>query len=353
MDRFCGRRRAAWRVLSIAALVTWANFAAPALAQRPRVVFDMPYAVSCRDVTPPEFAAANPGDKLVEVKLGISSLLQVGKEQDLAQYFIRIEVPQRTMQVHDFLPKSIRESLHGGNTVVTNNSETTFSLGINITGHYQAFTGSAASPGISQKNGTCVKYEMLPPLETVTASGTILRGSGVYFKLMSSERNLLEGEREFGLVLRVPKGWRGDYLHVRCEAEGIARGLVSALDQRHRCGERDFLTSLYLDGDVEARHAAEELSRSEVQLRHVAQVKATEIQRRAAASLSSQLGLSTGPAPTAIPADWQARLLFGHPSVASIPKKLPREVVQAAQDFRRSQHSLSQLSGWKVMTAAN
>ena len=352
MDRLCSRRRAATSFVFLASLLTLANFAAPVFGQLPRVVFDMPYSVSCPDVTPPEFAAANPGDKLIEVKLGISSLLQAGKEKDLAQYFIRIETPQRTMQVHDFLPKTAHEALQG-NTTITNNSETTLSLGINITGHYQALTGSAITPGISQKNGSCIKYDLLPPLETVTASGTILRGSGVYFKLKSSERNLLEGEREFGLVLRVPRGWRGDYLHVRCEAEGIARGLVSSLDQRQLCGQRDFLISLYLEGDTEARRAAEGLSRAEVQLRNVAHVKAKEIQQRAASSFPSQLGLSTGSTPSTIPADWQARLVFSHPSRATIPKKLPREVVQAAQDFQSSQQALSQLSGWKLMTASN
>src|SRR5512146_2818933 len=106
MDRFCCRRRAALGAMFLANLLALANIADPAHAEPPRVVFDMPYAISCRDVTPPEFATANPGDKLVEVKLGISSLLQAGKEKDLAQYFIRMETPQRTMQIHDFLPKT-------------------------------------------------------------------------------------------------------------------------------------------------------------------------------------------------------------------------------------------------------
>lgn len=351
MDRICSRQRAASSVLILGSLLALANLAAPASAELPRVAFDMPYAVSCRDVTPPEFAATNPDDKLIEVKLGISSLLQAGKEKDLAQYFIRMETPQRTMQVHDFLPKTAREALQG-NTTITKNSETTLSLGINITGHYQALTGTAISPGISQKNGTCVKYDLLPPLETVTASGTILRGSGAYFKLKSSERNLLEGERDFALIVRVPRGWRGDYLHVRCEAEGIARGLVSSFDQNQLCGQRDFLISLYLEGDLEARHAAEELARAEVHLRNVSHVKAKEIQQRSTASFSSQIGLTSGSS-TSIPTDWQAKLLFSHPSRASIPKKLPREVVQAAQEFQSAQQSLSQFSGWKVLTAAN
>jgi hypothetical protein len=352
MDRTLSRMLAAQGPRFLASLIVLASSAASALAEVPRVVFDMPYAVSCRDITPAEFAANNPADKLVEVKLGISSLLQAGTEKDLAQYFIRIEVPQRTMAVSDFLPKTAHEALKG-NTTITKNSETTFSLGVNITGHYQALTGTAITPGVSQKNGSCVKFDLLPPLETVTASGTILRGSGVYYKLKSSERNLLEGEREFALIVRVPKGWRGDYLHVRCEAEGISRGLISSLDQRQLCGQRDFLIALYLEGDSEARRAAEDLSRAEIQLRNVAHVKAREIQQRMATPVSSQFGV-TATSSGSIPADWQARLLFEHPSRASIPKKLPREVVQAAQDFRTSQQEMAQLSGWKALaTTAN
>src|SRR5688500_8382914 len=57
-----------------------------ALAEVPRVYFDMPFAVACRDVTPPEFYSANPGQKLIEARFEISSLLTSGDERDLAQY---------------------------------------------------------------------------------------------------------------------------------------------------------------------------------------------------------------------------------------------------------------------------
>ena len=85
--------------MGVSTLASWLVLAicvAPAPAEPPRVVFDMPYAVSCRDVTPPEFAVANPGDKLVEIKLGISSLLQAAQEKGLAQYFLRLGPPSRT-----------------------------------------------------------------------------------------------------------------------------------------------------------------------------------------------------------------------------------------------------------------
>src|SRR6266700_8306649 len=72
------------------------------LAEPPRVQFDMPYAVACRDVTPAEYTAAHPGYKLIEVKLAVSSLLTAGQEKDLTEYFIRVDSPQRTLTIADY-----------------------------------------------------------------------------------------------------------------------------------------------------------------------------------------------------------------------------------------------------------
>lgn len=323
-----------------------AGSALTALAQSPQVAFDIPFVITCRDVTSPEFSSAHPGDKLIEVKLPISSLLQAGSEQDLGQYFVRMESPQRTMQVVDFLPKTAHESRLAGNKSVQTTDETTASIGINASGHYETFTGGAVTSGLGKKYTSCVKYDLLPPLETVTASGTMQRGSGVYFKLKASERNLLEGQRDFALVLQVPSSWRADYLHIRCEAEGVVRGLVSSLDEKTLCGQRDFLVSLHLAGDEPARRTAEAFSRAETSLRKVAHVKGKEIEKRSYPTLAKQIGLMFDSASPAIPKDWLARLLFGPVTSSQIPKKLPREVVQAAQEFQLRRQQLAAYSGW-------
>ena len=58
--------------------------------------FDMPYAVACRDVTPPNYAELHPGYKLMEAKLEISSLLAAGQEKDLTQYLHSRRKPGNT-----------------------------------------------------------------------------------------------------------------------------------------------------------------------------------------------------------------------------------------------------------------
>jgi hypothetical protein len=237
--------------------------AAPAIAaEPPRVQFDTPYVVACRDVTPANYAASHPGYKLIEAKLEISSLLVVGQEKDLTHYFIRVESPQHTLAIVDYLPKTMHEALASKMTT-EKSTERAVALGINLSEKYELLTLPGPSAGIGQKKTSSVKTELLPPLETVAASGTLDRGSVLFFKIKSTPRNLLEGTREYALVLRVPANWRADYIRVRCEAEGIRHGMVSTFDEQIGCGQREFLVSLYQDGDEGARQIAENFARRE------------------------------------------------------------------------------------------
>jgi hypothetical protein len=146
---------------------------------------------------------------------------------------------------------------------VEKSTEHSAAIGINMSGKYELLTLPGPSAGIGEQKKSSVKCELLPPLETVAASGTLSRGTALFFKIKSTPRNLLEGTREYGLVLSVPTVWRADYLHVHCEAAGIKRGVVSTFDEEIKCGQRDFVVSLYQAGDEPARAIAENFARRE------------------------------------------------------------------------------------------
>jgi hypothetical protein len=226
----------------------------------PRVHFDMPFTIACRDVTPRDFAAAYPNHRLVEARFEISSLLLAGREQDLTQIFVRIDSPERTVSIVDYLPKTLHESRLASPIGISKTDERNASIGINVSGKYEILTTLAATAGLGQKTTSCVKYDLLPPLETVAASGTLLRGAGVFFKLKGNQRRLLEGASEFALVLKVDRDWRTDHVRVLCAADGIQRGFVSSLNQNIRAGQREFVVALFLEGDEEARLMAEEFA---------------------------------------------------------------------------------------------
>jgi hypothetical protein len=168
----------------------------------------------------------------------------------------------------------------------------------------------------------------------VAASGTLLRGSAVFFKLKASPRQLLEGSREYALVLRVPAEWRADYVHVRCQAEGLERAFVSSLDQQVSCGQRDFLVALHLEGDVSARTVAEEFARREAQLRTSAQSG----QKQSSSPLNRNGSANSK--------NWLPKLLYGQATEsAELPLQLPRQVERAANDFAAARAQLRSYSG--------
>jgi hypothetical protein len=335
--------------------------AAPTVAQgeAPRVHFDMPDALACRDVTPEGFAKLHPGQKLVEAKFEISTLLVAGAPRDLTECFVRIDSLQRTLLVADYLPKTLHESPLAGPVSVQNTDETSGSIGINLAGKYEVLTTAGATAGVGQKNVSCVKYELLPPRQTVAASGTLLRGRAAFFKLLVSPRHPLEGSRELALVFRVPADWRADYVRVRCQAEGVERGLVSSLDSRISAGQREFLVALYQAGDEEARRAAEAFSQSESLLRMTALRRAggertatssaatiPSLLPRSLSSLPTRLSLPIGgkTTPVADPERWLPEVLYGNGEPPALPQ-VEGELQLAVGDFIAARQRLAELSG--------
>jgi hypothetical protein len=223
-----------------------------ARGEPPQVVFDVPAVVAARDVTPPSKGA---GPKLVEIKLELSSLHQGGREEDLDHYFLRIAGWQSPLTIVDYLPKTQHEALTSP-VSVQDSTEQSFSLGITLAGKYELVSVSGPTLGAATKTSSCVKYDRLPPLETVAASGTLARGSELFVKLRATPRHKLEGSRQLGLVVQVPAEWRAAVLRVACEAWGIRRGVVSAWDQPVLCGQKTLLVAVYLEGDAQAQQRA-------------------------------------------------------------------------------------------------
>ncbi|MBI1904149.1 MAG: hypothetical protein HYS13_23895 [Planctomycetia bacterium] len=241
-----------------------------------RVEFDVAPVVACRDVTTPEFAAANPGEKLVEGAINISSLLHEGSEDDLVQFLYRIEALQDpadgrepALRIVDHLPRTELATPLAGPISVDRRDESTRSAGagIGLAVPSETILKTDASVHASRKTDVTVRYELLPPKELLAASGTLRRERGVYFKLRPSRQTSLEGARQFVVVLRVPAGWRGDCVRVHCEAAGVKRGVVRWADRQAVCGSADFTVGLHAESDPQARDAVARAARADETLR--------------------------------------------------------------------------------------
>jgi hypothetical protein len=246
----------------------------------PQVQFDVKGAVPCYDITPSEFAQRNPHERLVEARFEVSALLQTGDEKDLLQYVYQVVSPRQTLPIVDYAPKTTLVSDTAGTIAVEERSERHEQAAANLaTVGAWPINGSAASAYENHSLQTG-RYEWLPSLLPVAASGTLQRGYGVYFKLKPSRRQTLEGGREFTLLFCVPAEWRGDYVQLTCRATGMLRSVMPAFSATQTCGARRFTIALYAAGDAEAQAAAERLVRAESALLRSVALNRREIEKR-------------------------------------------------------------------------
>ena len=167
--------------ISIFALAV-VTFATAGNAKSPRVRFDTMPAVGCRDVTDDEFALLYPDERLLEAKFEISSILDSGSESDLTEFFFRMTSPQQSLHVVDYAPRTTLASEYNGGIVIEKKKEDSKGIGLAATGGWEAakLTGHGDA---GTKNTVTTKYELVAPMESVTASGTVQNGYGVYFKM--------------------------------------------------------------------------------------------------------------------------------------------------------------------------
>jgi hypothetical protein len=316
--------------------------ASPAEAKPPSVRFDTVPAVACRDVTDDEFASANPGERLLEAKFEISSMLDSGSETDLTEFFFRMTSPQQSFRIVDYAPRTKLASDYNGGITIEEKKENSKGLGIAVAGGWQAahVTGHGDA---GTKNTLTTKYELVAPMSSVTASGTIQNGYGVYFKIRRSRQDTLEGAKEYQLIFRAPRPWRGDILHAHCEARGIQSGLVHQLDEEVRCGFGQFPIALYLAGDEEAKRIAEQFAASNHRLRSTALHSQDEIKRRSYPTVLHELGGLLELAEPKIPPRWLDQVLSDGASGYEFENRLPAQVRSAASEYLTAKRELRKL----------
>jgi hypothetical protein len=323
--------------------------AAPGLSALPvagsdRVIFDAPTTIAARDVTTEEYRMTHPSARLIEVKIPISVLVGRGGERDLQELFYRFDYPASGVEIADYLPKTTLSSDVVGNIGLEKRKEDSSNLGLSLSGVMQPLAGTL-SGGLSDKESNSIRYELLPPLETVAASGTMNRRTSVYFKLKPTPRISLEGDKEFVLILRVPSDWRGDYIYWRCQAVGSRRTMTPPFETSPPVSRRQFIVSLYLEGDEPARQTAERFAAMERRLRVAAARHEKQISRQSMPTVAHRVGAWFSVVSPKIPDDWLEHVLIASPQAtrSSLVPQLPEPVRHATQDYLEAKQQLATL----------
>lgn len=252
----------------LASRMTWLVLMPAMTAIGQQVYFDVVPIVACRDVTTSEFGTLNPDERLWEAHLQVSSLVSHGAEKEPEQYLVRIESASDSTSIADFSPKTSVATSVVGNMQIEDLQERNAGAKVSFHADWKGLAQIDAGAQQDDRHTANRRYEMLPPHDLVTASGTTRGGRGVYFKSRPTPQGTLEGARDLQIILRTPGSWRGERLYVYCYAWAHTR---PDTDRRPLPSNRAvFSVVLHAAGDSQAKLAAREFLASEESVREVA-----------------------------------------------------------------------------------
>ncbi|TWU41632.1 hypothetical protein Q31b_30860 [Novipirellula aureliae] len=227
----------------------------------PEIFFDLPL------VTAGSALDTSTCDQLIDVELRLSSMIVAPKPQRIDQWIVRCQPRQDGIQIADYSPRTEVASRIQGPIQVKTTDEKTESFGLSINGTYGDLAKGNAGTDRGSKQAECLQYDRIAPVHAVTASGTINRGRGVYFKLKWTEQQVLEGEKVFHLTLNVPATWRSGLVDVSVIAQSEKKSFGGWDRDVVTLGRANFVVAVYRAGDSEAMAAAKNLADAEDTLR--------------------------------------------------------------------------------------
>jgi hypothetical protein len=259
-------------VRSLLVIASLGLASSPSFADEPKPLVDFDTNVSfvCRDVTPKDFPAASPESKVVESSIRVSANF-TANEKDIESIVYKIKLPSG-VEIADYLPKTeVATDIASNIDRRQNNSskdgmvvslEAGGKVGFKLPAGFEADVSGSAGRKVDQNTEvtSAIQVSQLPPKQLVTAAGTEDRGQTIYFKLRPFSQKTLEGNRDFAILLIVPKAWSGDHVELRCLAwkKGFEPVVVEKV--------MDF--ALVMRGDASAKRRLEdEVRKTKVVLR--------------------------------------------------------------------------------------
>jgi hypothetical protein len=326
--------------------VVIACFASTSSRVHAQILFDVTPLVPAREADEYGRMARMPNSRFVEVQLETSSLFQLGSGSEVSEITVHVLSRHDDVIVADFSPRTELQTDVFGPMQVAVDSEQV---------REASLQGIAGYPGVGSASGFAHQFESghqsvhfarKPAMELLTASGTLARHRGVYFKMRQSSQTTLEGSRLFRIVFEVPEAWRADLLDVRIEAVGSEN---SKARRSSILASQPFVVAIYREGDEVAARVASNYRKQQTQLTQVTRAFAPRIEQRSYPTPLHKIGAKLDIYQPEIPQGWFEALVY-RPGVAYHISKLsmlPVDVRVAVMNFLDHKMRIESLSGSK------
>lgn len=334
------QRSSRWMLWTLA--IGWSMVAqSAAFAQ---VVFDVNSVVPARSAEAIGIMARMPQSRFVEVRLETSALFEPAWANSIQELTVRAVSRHHDVQVADYSPRTEMQTDVFGPMQVALDAERFREGGLQGVGGYPG-VGSASGFAYQMESGQqTVHFAQKPALEVVTASGTLQRQQGVYFKQRQSTQTTLEGSRTFRIVFEVPESWRADLLDVTMEAVGLEH--PKSRSSKILSSQR-FVVAVYQEGDEVAARAAVNYRKHHSQLLLAVDSKAWEIQHRTFPTPFHKLGAKLDIYEPELPSGWLETIVYqpGVPLPMHRLSILPVDVRVAIMNYLDQKVGVESLSG--------
>jgi len=301
---------------------------------------------------PPTVAATSPNDpRLVSIELRLSSLIESPDLPPIKQWVVRCIPRDSVVSIADYAPRTETGSDLSTPIQVKKTKEESNSTGISINGSYSHLTRANLGADRENKSRDTIQFDRIAPMQAVTASGTIQRGKGVYFKLRWTAKQVLEGEKTFHLTMRVPENWRGGLMDVSVIAQAESNSMVPWERDFKTIGDAKFVVALYRFGDAKAESLAQTVSNAEHELRLLSHARQRSAEVNSLPSMlhlvATKLDLEPSRSQRRRKEDrWIQRLLLGQtdPDFDKQIRKLPKPIRVAALEYIERRNEFTEMN---------
>lgn len=295
------------------------------------VAFDVPAIVVAQRINPTVVTQPTLGGDLYRLNIVVSTYNAPDYRGSINEYAIELLSPTQSLRVVDFWPKNETYTELEGTVKVDSHRTKDEHFNFNVGASYPGVGSANANGDYRNQLNVEESYTRKPPMQTLTSSGTLHQGYGVFFKFRPGPVDVMEGSKQVAVLVEVPRGWRADLLQVVMTAAGVPEGNSR---QQVLSQSRLWITT-HREGDGAAAAQAQAYVQQERHLRGVAASAHHEVEKRSLPTFWHKAGAALNVVDSRIPEDYLTRVIFGRTnrSFSDGSGRLPVDVRVAILDY--------------------